>query len=156
MSFDEDTARLYEVVRRRPLVVLGLGAGRHKLEQLADLLIARYPGTRFIGIVCADEGDDVEELLRCLAPLRAELIFTASSSPRAMDGAALAWQALDEFGVGQDFVFTVPRLDDAIRYGLAVLDEGQGRGWEGTAILVTGPTTAVAEARTVMTALDDD
>ncbi len=143
---DESVAR-YEVARHSPLVVLGVVETAWSAERLADRLASNHPESHFVGVVCADEGDDVGALLAGLAPVLEEVVFTACSSPRALPGAALAWEALERFGMGQDFVYTVPRLPDAIRYALAALGDRRRRGWEGNALLVPGSPTAVDEAR---------
>jgi dihydrofolate synthase/folylpolyglutamate synthase len=137
----------FEVARHGPLVVLGVVEDGRAAQRLAHQLLIRFPDERFIGILCSDGDDDLGSSIAGLAPVLRELIFTASSSPRAIAGDTLALRALDEFGVGQDFVFTVPLLGAALAYALAAVAEGLQRGWEGTAVLVPGTPAAVAEAR---------
>ena len=130
-----------------PLVVTAIAREHADAALVAGQLADRFPGVRFIGVVAADAGEDVQGLLTGLGPVLAELIFTTSPSPAAVDGEALSWRALDEWGHGQDFVYAVAALEDAIGYALDVLGrEGEGR-WEGRAILVPGGAATIEEAR---------
>jgi len=146
----------HDVARRSPLVVLAVVADVGQLDVLRSQLAADFPDERFIGIVAADDGDDVGGLLSGLGPVLAELIFTASTSSRSVPGATLAMRALEELGIGQDFVFTVDRLPDAVRYGIGVLADDERDRWEGTAILVAGSERTVREARQAATCNADE
>lgn len=138
-----------EVVSRTPLVVLGVLEEPSAVAKLADRLLADFPGQRFIGVVSADEGDDAETALTRLGPALAEVILTATASPRAAEPGALVELALATFG--QDFVFTVPDLHGAIAYALDVLADDRHRGWEGDAVLIPGSAATAAEAREYLT-----
>ena len=138
---------LLEVVRQRPLVILAVAEAEGQAELLVRALLERFPDEHFIAIICAEGDGSPGPLIAGLRPVLRELIFTASSSPTARDGHELAMHAHDDLGIGQDFVFTVPRLPDALGYALAVIAEGPVRGWEGTAILVPGTRVAIAEAK---------
>jgi folylpolyglutamate synthase/dihydropteroate synthase len=142
----EPTDGSYQVAGRSPLVLLAIAAGSRQLERLAQELAADFPDERFIGVVAARRGEDVPALLATLGPVLAELIFTASSSPGSIPGEVLATEALEEIGIGQDFVFTVPGLPGAIQYAMDVLAHHRRHGWEGTALLVAGSETTVREA----------
>jgi folylpolyglutamate synthase/dihydropteroate synthase len=146
----------FDVALRSPLVVLAVVTDIGQVDVLRGQLAADYPDERFIGIVAADDGDDVGGLLSHLGPVLAELIFTASTSPRSIPGATLAMRALEELGIGQDFVFTVDRLPDAIQYGIGVLTEDRRDRWEATAILVAGSEQTVREARDAAARIADD
>ncbi len=134
----------YEIARQTPLVLLAeLGVSRVPTG-LAGRLAADFPNRRFIGILGSD-AYDVAGVLSELGSALAEVIFTAAS-PTAIPGADLAMWVLNEGVIGQDFVFTVPELADAVRYGVDVLTEPDQR-WEGTALLVLGSAAAIDEAR---------
>lgn len=135
----------YEVVKRAPLVVLA-EVSVDGLDALAMRLVADFPDRLFIGILAADEDDDVAAVLTRLDGVLAEVIFTASSSPEAISGLDLATRALEDFGLGQDFVFTMSALADALAYGLDVLVRDADR-WDGSALLVLGSAAAIDEAR---------
>jgi len=143
----------YEVALWSPLVVLGVVEATQPVQWLADRLAADFSAERFIGIVAADNRDAMTAVLAGLAPQLAEVIFTASTSPASIPGDVLAMHVLERAGMGQDFVFTVPLLPDAIAYGVGVLAEDQHRGWEGTALLVAGSAATVREARQAIAAL---
>jgi hypothetical protein len=54
------------------------------------------------------------------------------------DGHPLATADLEVHGVGQDFVFEVPTVADAVRLGLRALSPSADVHWDGTALLVPG------------------
>jgi len=129
------TRRTYTVTVREPLVAMATG-GAEDVVVLAAQLAEDFPGVRFIGVIAATEPDDLEAALVALAPVLAEVIFTASADPDAVAGDVLAMYVLEQGVMGQDFVFTVPLLTDATLYAIDVLVEGPTTGWEGTAVLV--------------------
>ena len=51
--------------------------------------------------------------------------------------------------MGQDFVFTVPALADAVRYAVDCLTATRQDHWEGTAILVVGAPHVIDAARAI-------
>ena len=103
----------------------------------------------FIGLLSDDLEDEVGPILARLRPVLAEVVFfDAITSPfRDRSGSALAMRALDEFGFGQDFVFTVPALLDAVDYALDVLSGDDRHHWEGQQLLVVGPLAVIDAAR---------
>ena len=129
------TRPAYTVTVRDPLVAMATG-GADDVGALAAELAADFPGVRFIGVVAATEPDALEAALVTLAPVLAEVIFTASADPDAVSGDVLAMYVAEQGLLGQDFVFTVPLLTDATLYAIDVLLEGPTNGWEGTAIVV--------------------
>ena len=114
--------------------------------RLRARLLADHPRSLFIGVLCADHPDAIGEIVRPLAPVVRELIFTDTLGLPLATGEELAMRALNELGVGQDFVYTVPRLDEAIDYALGVLAASRRQGWEANAILVAGSPAAVERA----------
>jgi len=52
-----------------------------------------------------------------------------------------------DLSVGQDFVFTLPRLSDAIDYALQRVEPGDAAHWDAQAVLVVGPPVFVDGAR---------
>ncbi len=140
----------YELAHDDPLVVLATSGDPRAIDVVAEDLGRDFPGERFIGIVSADRVNDIDAPLTSLSTLLAEVIFTASSAPLGVRGDILASHALDVVGIGQDFVFTVPELPDAIRYALDELGSQRSQTWEGTAVIVVGPPAAVDEARRVL------
>ena len=86
---------------------------------------------------------------RRVPPHVAEVIFTAAVEPSDLAGADAAWLALERHGMGQDFVFTVPTLADAIRYAVECLTAPRQDHWEGTAVLVLGARDVIDAARAI-------
>jgi hypothetical protein len=112
----------------------------------AALLSATRDGTPYIGIVSADLGPDADGVLAALRPALHEIICCDSLAEPVVDGQDFAMQALEELGFGQDFVFTVPRLEDAVDHALGAVLE-PGRGWEGRFVVVLGPEGVITRAR---------
>ena len=112
-------------------------------------LAADHQGVDFIGVVAADDEAHLELILSGFKPHVAEVIFTAAVGPSDLAGADAAWLALERHGMGQDFVFTVPVLADAIRYAVNCLTAPRQDHWDGTAILVLGSRLVIDEAQAV-------
>ncbi len=80
-------------------------------------LAADHEGVRFIGVVAADDEERSSSSSAGSDPT-AEVIFTAAVGRSDLAGADAAWLALERHWMGQDFVFTVPALADAVRYAV--------------------------------------
>jgi len=137
---------------RRPLVVLAVTAAPPQLEDLASRLGVEFPAERFVGIVSAADDDALAATLTILRAQFEEVIFTDSSAPDGTLGADLTTRALDEHGMGQDFVFTIADISDAVRYAINVVTDERRNGWEGTAILVLGSPADIDAARQAVSA----
>jgi hypothetical protein len=138
--------RLHEW-RRDPLVVGAAIDGRRGVDVVARQVAARYGGVMFVGVVATRDVEQLDALLS--SPLRRhldEMIFTTSAPP-ALDSSTASWRALEQHGVGQDFVFEVPVLADAVWYAVEAVAT---RRWEGTACLVMGGRGALTEARAAL------
>ncbi|WP_154794777.1 hypothetical protein [Occultella kanbiaonis] len=142
----------YEVAVRCPLVVLAVAGAPHQLELLAKRLADDFPTERFVGILCAADDDGFATTLSILRAELEEVIFTDSSAPEGLLGADLAMRALEEYQMGQDFVFTVADLGEAITYAIDVLTDEKRSDWEGTAILVLGSRSDLTAARRAVSA----
>jgi hypothetical protein len=59
--------------------------------------------------------------------------------------------ALEQLGFGQDFVFTVPALDDAVDYVVDALLRPDRGGWEGRLAVVVGPRAVIDRAQRHLT-----
>lgn len=137
---------------RRPLVVFAVTAAPHQLEDLASRLAGDFPAERFVGIVAAADDADLAATLTILRTVFEEVIFTDSTAPHGILGADGATRALDEHGMGQDFVFTIADMSDATRYAINVLTDERRNGWDGTAILVLGSPADLDAARQAVSA----
>jgi hypothetical protein len=142
----------------RPLVVLAtaplvLGVAVedrvHGMAAAAQLA-AEHAGVAFVGVVAAGDADQLDAVLVTLAPHLAEVVFTAPPGDRGLDPDAGSWAALERYGFGQDFVFYVPELTDAVRYVVDALAGELDFRWEGTAVLVAGTQGAVDAALAIV------
>lgn len=78
--------------------------------------------------------------------MRAEVVCVDALGSSGLTGHETATTVL-ELGVGQDFVFTLPRLSDAIDYALQRVEPGDAAHWEAVGVLVVGPAEFVDDAR---------
>ena len=60
-------------------------------------------------------------------------------------------RALEELGFGQDFVFTVPVLEDAVDYASTSSSDPDHGGWEGRFVVVVGPDVVIDRVRAHLT-----
>lgn len=113
---------------------------------VADWLTRRHPGSVFVVVLSSDLGDELASVLTALASVRAEVVSVDGVGPSGTTGHETANTVL-ELGVGQDFVFTLPRLSDAIAFALQRVAPGDEAHWEADAVLVVGPAEFVDGAR---------
>jgi dihydrofolate synthase/folylpolyglutamate synthase len=137
-----------EVVRRGPTVVVDAAHNPHGARALADAIQDGFDFTSLVGVVAVLEGKDARGLLEALEPVLVEVIVTATSSPRALDVDALAGIAVEVFG--QDRVWSVPRLSEALDLAVEHADEAAAQLDGGTGVLVTGSVVTAAEARAML------
>jgi dihydrofolate synthase/folylpolyglutamate synthase len=137
-----------EVVRRSPTVLLDAAHNPHGIQAALDAVQDAFTFSPLIGVVGVMADKDVDEIVRLLEPVLAEIVCTQNSTPRAMPAAELGEIAGDVFGA--DRVTVVPRLDDAIDRAIAYADSG-GEGHEDAigsgGVLITGSVVTVGEAR---------
>ena len=122
--------------------------GAAEVIALAEVAQARE-GSALVAVLSADLGDLVAGVLETLRPSLREIVCCdgpADDSGRAALGFDLAGRALDDLGVGQDFVYTVPAVEDAVDHAVRTIATGDS-GWSGQAILVVGGRVIVARAR---------
>jgi hypothetical protein len=132
------------VVQSYPLVVVSVVDDASHVAALRRELATLHSEELFIGVLTAGPEDSLLPLLIAqLSPNLRELIFTTGPAEDAVAGADLAVTALEELGVGQDFVFTVPTLEFAVRYAVDALGDGSSHGWEGTAVLIPGSAETI-------------
>jgi dihydrofolate synthase/folylpolyglutamate synthase len=137
-----------EVVRRSPTVLLDAAHNPHGIEAALEAVQDAFTFSPLIGVVGVMADKDVDEIVRLLEPVIAEIVCTQNSTPRAMPAAELGEIAADVFG--SDRVTVVQRLDDAIDRAIAYADAG-GEGHEDAigsgGVLITGSVVTVGEAR---------
>ena len=106
----------------------------------------RHPASLFVVVLSSDLGDELASVLTAVATVRAEVVCVDPLGPSAVTGDETANTVLD-LGVGQDFVFTLPRLSDAIDFALQRVEPGDAAHWDVQAVLVIGPPVFVDGAR---------
>jgi dihydrofolate synthase / folylpolyglutamate synthase len=136
-----------EVVRRSPTVLLDAAHNPHGIQAALDAVQDAFTFSPLVGVVGVMADKDVEEIVRLLEPVLAEIVCTQNSTPRAMPAAELGEIADDVFGAER--VTVVRRLDDAIERAVALADTAEG--YEDAigsgGVLVTGSVITVGEAR---------
>ncbi len=137
-----------EVVRRSPTVLLDAAHNPHGIQAALEAVQDAFTFSPLIGVVGVMADKDVDEIVRLLEPVLAEIVCTQNSTPRSMPAAELGEIADDVFGA--DRVTVVRRLDDAIEQAIAFADSG-GEGHEDAigsgGVLITGSVVTVGEAR---------
>jgi len=127
-------------------VVLHAASDGPSAERVASRVGSDFPGTRFIVVVPGPDIVDLAGLIAELRPVSAEVVLTrVALLPDGLDPVV-------EIAVGvtgQDFLFTVPDLAEAITWARAgaLRDD-----LEGTGVLDTGAARTLAEARAILRA----
>ena len=106
-----------EVVRRSPTVVLDAAHNPHGIAAALEAVQDAFTFSPLVGVVGVMADKDVDEIVRLLEPVLAEVVCTQNSTPRAMPAAELGEIAEDVFGAER--VTVVRRLDDAIERAIA-------------------------------------
>jgi len=130
-----------------PLVVAARVDGPADAAAVLDRLRAEHPGTGFVTVVSVADAGALAGILDGLAPVLAERVFAMHTPGSGPDGHDLATAALEVHGVGQDFVFEVATVADAVGLALRALPPDADLRWEGTALLVPGSADVLAQAR---------
>src|SRR3954447_6174008 len=112
----------------------------------AEQVLTTRPGVPYVGIVSADVGADARGVLAALRPGLQEIVCFDSLAEPVVEGQAFAMTALEELGFGQDFVFTVPVLEDALDHTVGRLLTPAHGGWEGRFAVVVGPRPVIDRA----------
>ena len=127
------------------LFVAEVASGRAAAE-VAQWMTLRHPASLFVVVLSSDLGDELASVLTAVATVRAEVVCVDALGPSAVTADETANTVLD-LGVRQDFVFTLPRLSDAIDYALQRVEPGDAAHWDAQAVLVIGPPVFVDGAR---------
>jgi hypothetical protein len=117
----------------------------------AEQVLLSHGEALFVGVVSADLGAEVAEILACLRPGLQEIVCLDSVAQPVVAGQDFAMRTLEELGFGQDFVFTVPRLEDAVDHTIDQLQGPDHGGWEGRFVVVVGPDVVIDRARAHLT-----
>jgi hypothetical protein len=115
-------------------------------------LFASGQGAPYVGVVSADIGADAPEVLDALRPGLQEIVCFDSLAEPVVPGQDFAMAALEAGGFGQDFVFTVPVLEEAVDYAVDALLRPEHGGWEGRFVVVIGSSEVLDRAHRHLTA----
>ncbi len=140
-----------ELVRTSPAVFLDAAHNTAGVQATVAALTESTDLQRIVGVVGILAGKPAEAMLAELEPTLAEVVITASGSPRAVPVPELAGLARQVFG--EDRVHEVPRLDDAIQ---VAVDRAEAAGGHGSGVLVTGSVTVAGQARVLLRAAPVD
>ena len=116
----------------------------HGARALAASLTSEFRFTRLVGVLGVMREKDARGMLAELEPVLAEVVVTASASPRAMDPDELGAVAVEVFG--PERVSVVPSLARAVEEARELAEEG---GESGAGVVVTGSVVMAGEARTL-------
>ncbi len=136
--------------RTTPLVVAACVEDDAHAARILGGLVATHADLAFITVVGAREPGDLGPLLDVLAPVMAERIFAVPGADRPGSAHALSMAALEQYGVGQDFVFEASSVAAAVGIAVGALAEGAGSPWDGRALLVVGDAEVLAEAHAAL------
>jgi hypothetical protein len=117
----------------------------------AEQVRSSRAGLGYVGIVSADLGTEAPGVLEALRPGLQEIVCFDSLAEPGVDGQDFAMTALEKYGFGQDFVFTVPVLEDAVDYAVDTLVTPGHHGWEGSFVVVVGPRAVIERAQRHLT-----
>ena len=105
----------------------------------------------YVGVVSADLGPTSHQLLTALRPGLQEIICFDSLAEPVVTGQDFAMSALEEGGFGQDLVFTVPALEQAVDYAIDTQLKPDHGHWEGRFVVVVGPPPVLERAHRHLT-----
>jgi hypothetical protein len=128
------------------VVLMEVSSGAEARTAAEQVLLTRGESP-YVGVVSADLGAEVAEILACLRPGLQEIVCFDSVGDPTESGQDFAMRTLEELGFGQDFVFTVAALEGAVDYTIDQLQRPDHGGWEGRFVVVVGPGPVVERAR---------
>lgn len=137
-----------EVVRRSPTVLVDAAHNPAGARALAAALQDSFNFAKLVGVVAILADKDADAILQALEPVLDEIVITRTNSHRAADPARLG--ALAEEIFGEDRVFVVPSLPEALDRAAELADEGGVAG----GVLATGSIVTAAEVRSLLGATE--
>lgn len=137
-----------EVVRHSPAIVLDAAHNPAGAQATAASIGESFTFAPLVGVIGCMADKDVYGVLEAFEPVMDFVVCTQNSTPRAMPAAELGAEAEEVFG--EDRVFVVPRLDDAIDEAVRLAEERTDELGAG-GVLVTGSVITAGEARLLLT-----
>jgi dihydrofolate synthase / folylpolyglutamate synthase len=141
-----------ERMRNAPTVFIDAAHNPAGAEALAATLRDEFDFRYLVGVVSVMGDKDVDGILAALEPAFDQLVVTHNGSPRALEVDALALRAEERFG--PERVVAAPTLADAIETATALAEEagadtGDGEGFAGVGVVITGSVVTAGVARTL-------
>ncbi|MDQ2851190.1 folylpolyglutamate synthase/dihydrofolate synthase family protein [Dermatophilaceae bacterium Sec6.4] len=137
-----------EVVRRSPTVLVDAAHNPAGARALAAALVDSFNFAKLVGVVAILADKDADAILQTLEPVLDQIVITRTNSHRATDPEQLGALAREIFG--EDRVFVVPSLPEALDRAAELADEGGVAG----GVLATGSVVTAAEVRALLGATD--
>lgn len=135
-----------EIVRRGPTVIVDAAHNPAGAASLADALQEAFAFTHIVGVVGVLSDKDARGILIALEPVIDQLVVTQSESPRRFAADDLGVLAREIFG--DERVYVVPRLDDAIDTAVGLAEEADT--YAASGVIVTGSVVTAGQARTLL------
>lgn len=137
-----------EIVRRSPTVLVDAAHNPAGARALRDALEDSFNFAKLVGVVAILQDKDADAILQTLEPVLDEIVVTRTRSARATDPQRLGELATEIFG--EDRVFVVPSLPEALDRAAELADEGGVAG----GVLATGSVVTAAEVRALLGSTD--
>ncbi|MBO1756021.1 folylpolyglutamate synthase/dihydrofolate synthase family protein [Allobranchiibius sp. CTAmp26] len=137
-----------EIVRRSPTVLVDAAHNPAGARALRDALEDSFNFAKLVGVVAILQDKDADAILQTLEPVLDEIVVTRTRSARATDPDRLGELATEIFG--EDRVFVVPSLPEALDRAAELADEGGVAG----GVLATGSVVTAAEVRALLGSTD--
>ncbi|NYJ75257.1 bifunctional folylpolyglutamate synthase/dihydrofolate synthase [Allobranchiibius huperziae] len=137
-----------EIVRRSPTVLVDAAHNPAGARALRDALEDSFNFAKLVGVVAILQDKDADAILQTLEPVLDEIVVTRTRSERATNPDRLGELATEIFG--EDRVFVVPSLPEALDRAAELADEGGVAG----GVLATGSVVTAAEVRALLGSTD--
>ncbi len=137
-----------EIVRRSPTVIVDAAHNPAGARALRDALEDSFNFNKLVGVVAILQDKDADAILQTLEPVLDEIVVTRTRSARATDPERLGELAAEIYG--EDRVFVVPSLPEALDRAAELADEGGVAG----GVLATGSVVTAAEVRALLGSTD--
>lgn len=137
-----------EIVRRSPTVLVDAAHNAAGARALRDAMQDSFNFAKLVGVVAILADKDADAILQTLEPVLDEIVVTRTNSHRATDPERLGELASEIYG--EDRVFVVPSMPEALDRAAELADEGGVAG----GVLATGSVVTAAEVRALLGATD--
>ena len=137
-----------EIVRRSPTVLVDAAHNAAGARALRAALEDSFNFAKLVGVIAILADKDADNILQTLEPVLDEVVISRTRSNRAADPDRLGQLAVEIYG--EDRVFIVPSLPEALDRAAELADEGGVAG----GVLATGSVVTAAEVRALLGATE--